>query len=392
MTIIHVSTDYPDAYVPAKTHAIRNLVDVAGGDHDQFVYSLNRINISPVRAALSAVTGWRVERLESGEDGLACWTYKAPAKGLFLKSVMTAIAGHIVRDIRSRGLKPSLVQGHKLSMEGIIAQRVACDLDVPYALSIQGNSDRTILNVRRDLWPLYRRIFHEAAMVFPFTPWALRYVEGVLGKRTGPTAMLPCITEQDTVTGPRDTPPVIVSAFHLRHWQLKNLPALIAAAKHMQDSEPEFELHIIGGGDAEHVAEVERLVEQSGAGNIRLLGAVPHGEIQGRMNGAAGLAMLSHRESFGMVFIEALLAGCPVLYPKDAAIDGYFDDQSFAISAPATDQAAINRAFEKLIRDNAALKEELNIWQQGSGASFFRKDHIAASYKAGLEAAMDKDI
>ncbi|WP_164116048.1 glycosyltransferase [Sphingorhabdus sp. Alg239-R122] len=391
MTIVHISTDYPDIFVPAKTHAIKNLMDVASGDYAQFIYSLNRINISLGSASLAALKGWKIDEVDSGQDGIACLTYTAPSKGLFLKSVMTAIARHIVRDIQVRGIKPTLIQGHKLSMEGIIAYHVAQALQVPFALSVQGNSDRTILNVRRDLWPLYRKIFHEAAIIFPFTPWALKYLESVLGKRVPPTVMLPCITGQDVIIEPRNTKPVIVSAFHLRHWRLKNLPALIAAAVHMQSANPDFELHIIGGGEAEHIAEVEGQIAKSGVTNIRLLGAIPHDQIQKVMNRAAGLAMLSHRESFGMVFVEALLAGCPVLYPEDAAIDGYFDDNGFAIAVPANNQAAINKAFEKLVRDNAALKEELQVWQHGEGASFFQKKQIAASYIAGLNAATSRD-
>jgi len=391
MTIIHISTDYPDVYNPAKTHAIANIVDAVREDYRHFVYSLNRVQISVASLGLAALRGWKVTNIENAQENVACWTYAAPAKGLFLKSVMTGIAKQIVDDIHARNLKPTLIQGHKLSMEGIVARYVARQLNVPFALSVQGNSDRTILNVRRDLWPLYRSIFHDAAIVFPFAPWAMRYLEHVLGKRNGPVIMLPCMTDQDRVITPRETKPVILSAFHLRHWKLKNLPALIAAAKHMQVINPQFELHIIGGGEAEHVAQAEKLVAGSGVTNIRLLGAVAHDQIQDVMNGAAAFAMLSHRESFGMVFIEALLAGIPVLYPQDAAIDGYFDNHGFAVAASANDQAAINQAFEDLIRGNAAIKNELHSWQQSGAASFFRREQIAQSYKAGLDKATGKD-
>ena len=102
--------------------------------------------------------------------------------------------------------------------------------------------------------------------------------------------------------------------------------------------------------------------------------------------------MLSKKESFGMVFIEALLAGCPVVYPQDAAIDGYFDDHDFAIAAPAGDQAAINAAMAKLVHDQSRLKKALHIWQQQGGPAFFQQGLISTRFIAGLKTAMQDAI
>ena len=48
MTILHISTDFPDAFDGAKTPAIQNLVEATVDSFDHYVYSLNRIDVSPL--------------------------------------------------------------------------------------------------------------------------------------------------------------------------------------------------------------------------------------------------------------------------------------------------------------------------------------------------------
>lgn len=391
MTIMHISTDFPDQTNAAKTPAIQNLVTATSNVHDHFVYSLNRIDVSAV-APLSNIfkaagKGVNIQH-ESTADNIANWSYEAPSKSIFLKRAMRAIGEQIAEDVNRRGTKPDLIQGHKLSMEGIAAHHAAQLLNVPFAISVQGNSDRSIAQIRRDLWPLYRRIFHEAAIVFPFSPWALQYLESKFGKRVGKTQLLPCITHQDKLITPKKTGNRIISAFHLKNWRLKNLPALVGAANFVADKIDGFHLDILGGGDAEEVAEANACIRGSDGAKISLFGRVEADNIQAEMNASAGFAMLSHKESFGMVFIEALLAGCPVVYPADAAIDGYFDEYDFAIPAPAGDQRAISEAMLKLLKDQDSLKANLNRWQESGAAKFFQQEQIARSYAEGLTDAI----
>lgn len=389
MAIINISTDYPDEFQPDKTCAISNLVDGTRDDFDHVVYSLNRIDIGFVKAAFDSAARPTVTRLYDS-DALNCWTYEAPSKGLFLKRNMLALAEIIVEDITRKGIIPKLVHGHKLSMEGIIAYQVAKLLNIPFAITVQGNSDRNIVNIRRDLRPLYRRIFHEAGAVFPFTPWALDYLSGVLGKRQGKTQLLPCITAQEQIITPVKTEPVMVSAFHLKNWKLKNIDALLAGASLLEQEIADFRLEILGGGDPEDIEAIMRLIAAAGNPPAHLLGAIDHTEIQSVMNRSALFALLSHRESYGMVFIEALLAGCPVIYPADAAIDGYFDKYPFAMAVPSGDQQEINEVMKDMLRHSDDLKLQLQRWQESGEPAFFQKQHILKNYSKGLKIAMDQ--
>ena len=322
--------------------------------------------------------------------GVEALIYEAPPKGLYLKSLLDRVADWIAEDIGRKQLRPRLVHGHKLTMEGIVAARVAARLGIPYALSLQGNTDRRILAARPDLASLYRRIFHGASVVFPFSPWILAIAQARLGHRSGPVVVLPCATTADRIMAPRIVDPTVVSVFHLAHHRLKNAQALIAASTRIQRDVPNYRFEIIGNGSEAARRALDQAIHRAGAASVYLPGPVPHDKIQPRMNASAGMALVSHRESFGMVFIEAVLAGCPIVYPAGIAVDGFFDGCPFAIAAPSRDAEAIEDGIRRLLREQEQLKRSLARWQEGPGPKIFQRESIAAAYTHGLSLAVEE--
>jgi glycosyltransferase involved in cell wall biosynthesis len=102
------------------------------------------------------------------------------------------------------------------------------------------------------------------------------------------------------------------------------------------------------------------------------------------MNAATAFVLPSRRETFGLVFTEALFAGLPVIYPKGTAIDGYFDGHSFALPVNASDPASIADAMQEAIQREEELKAALSDWQRSSHAKQFQRPSIAANFAAGL--------
>ena len=377
--IVHVSAAYPDACEANKTLAVSALVEGTADRLNHRVYSLNRTGAG-LQAFLSPG-----RTTEVADDGVvASWRYAAPARSIALARSMEQVADTIVADIRARGLRPALIQGHKLSFEGIAARRIARALNLPYALTLQGNSDQKIAGTRRDLRPLYRRVWSEAAAIFSFAPWIARWCEETLGPPAAPCIDLPCIPVADAILPPRATGPRIITAFHMEYWRNKNIVALAAACARLKSAHPGLTLEIAGGGDSVDERAVDRVLESAGiSGFARRVGPVPGNAIQQWMNGAAVLALPSKRESFGMVFIEALLAGCPIVYPSGAAVDGYFDGAPFALGVNTRDINEIAASIDRLLREADARKAGLADWQRGSAAAF-RKPAILARYAETL--------
>lgn len=376
MRILHISADYPDPLQPAKTKAVANLLALAPG-HEHRMVSINRV-------------GWRlgVEALSFRDDageGHRAVAYGAPPKGVLMHSRLLRLAAWIAADCEAAGFAPDLIHAHKLSVEGLVAFDLAVRWGAPFAVSVQGDSDLAITGAKRSLRPLYDRIWKEASLAFPFAPWARDRLDARLGRREGATVLLPCPGPADALLPPVEAPPVIVTAFHFASAGRKNVAALIRAVGRAAASEPEVRLDVIGGGDPAAFARLAALARDVAPERVRFLGALPHGEVQKRFNAACGFALVSKRESFGMVFAEALLAGAPCLIPRGWGIDGYLEEGSAVISADSGNEAEIAAGLVRLVREQATLKARLAALGASGALDLFRRDRIAAAYRDALE-------
>ncbi|QIE55567.1 glycosyltransferase family 4 protein [Pikeienuella piscinae] len=378
MRILHISADYPDPLFPAKTRAIANLLKLTEG-HEHRVVSLNRI-------------GWRngIAALDFADAAGAAHravAYGAPPKGVLMKHYLDRLTDWIAADCEAAGFTPDLVHAHKLSVEGPVGWALARRWGKPFAVSIQGDSDLRIIGVKRALRPLYARIWREAVVVFPFAPWAAARLEQRLGARDGPVRTLPCPGLAEARLAPQTGPPVIVSAFHFASADRKNAAALIRAIGKAGAEIPDISLDIAGGGDPAAFARLAALAQEAAPGRVRFLGAVPNTDMQRRFNAACGFALVSRRESFGMVFSEALLAGAPCLIPRGWGVDGYFDEGSVVISADPNDETEIADGLVRLVREQVELKARLAALGEEGGLDFLRGPAIRDRYLAAIEAA-----
>lgn len=384
--IVHVSGDFPDNFQSFKTPVIRDLVDLTSHAFDHRVISINRR--SPGWAASAGVLIQR-QALAIEERRFAYGTaieYVAPGKGLRHRTVLEQLGEWIAQHCLLSGSKPDLLIGHKLTIEGIAVRKAASLLGVPYALSIQGNTDTKILKIRRDLTRDFAEIFHGARTVFPFAPWALRDVEQALGERSGPAYLLPCPTELDQAIPPNARGDGFISVFHLKNWRGKNLAGLVEAWKILARRGPPPPLEIIGGGTDEELAACRKLARD--VPQITFAGPMDREQLAQRMNRASALVLPSLRESFGLVFIESLFAGTPIIYPQDTAIDGYFDGAAFAWRVKPRSAPSIAAAVEGVMANEASAKNALALWQKTPDARRFTRAKIAATFEHGLTEAL----
>ena len=382
ITVLHVSADYPDAIEPSKTRAIAELVEGTAGAFRHIVYSLNRIGGASGWTRPGALT------IEAEQGFVRSCSYPAPSRGIFLGRTMTEVADQILADLKARGERIDLVQGHKLTIEGLAARHLAGALDIPFMLTIQGNTDQKLLRARPDLVLNWRRCWHEAAECISFAPWASDWISSRLGARTRPAENLPCVLASDDVIAPVVMPPRIRTAFNLDEWRNKNIGVLAAAVAAACDQVQGLSLEIAGSGSPQSEAAIDLIIAKSGAADaMRRVGRVAGNGIQSWMNNAAAFALVSRRETFGMVFAEALLAGCPIIYPRGAAVDGYFPEGGFARGVDAGDHLELRDAIVAGIKGQDQLKQRLGLWQADGGADPFKRASILTKYQSMLERA-----
>lgn len=378
MRILHLSADYPDPLQPSKTRAVSNLL-AGTGEHEHRVWSLNRVDWRAGIAALDFA-----DAVGSAHRAVA---YGAPPKGLFLRRFLLRLAAWIAEDAARAGFAPDLVHAHKLSVEGLAGEVLARRLGVPLIVSLQGDSDLKIVGAKPSLREVYRRIWREAATVFPFAPWTAARMEAILGPREGPIVLLPCPTGADALRAPRVVGPLFRTAFHLGSARRKNAACLIAAAARARKTVPELRLEIAGGGDPAAFARLARATRRAPAGAVGFVGALAHDRVQDFFNGACAFALVSRRETYGMVFAEALLAGAPCLLPRGWAIDGYLEDGGAVLAADSDDEAEIADGLVRLAREEAAFKARLAALAESGGLDLLRRDAIFGAYRAALVTA-----
>ena len=155
----------------------------------------------------------------------------------------------------------------------------------------------------------------------------------------------------------------------------KNALRLIRAFLELNASRPQLRLTLVGGAGP-HEGKVRRLAARHPA-NITCLGAVAPGPaLLAICRNSDVFAMVSHHETFGLVYIEALSQGLPVLFTQGQGIDGTFHERVGAAARPSS-VADIRRALELIIDDYPAF--------EARKLSFERFDwaYIAAKY-AGM--------
>lgn len=67
--------------------------------------------------------------------------------------------------------------------------------------------------------------------------------------------------------------------------------------------------------------------------------------------------MPSHRETFGLVYIEAMSRGLPVVYTKGQGIDGFFEEGEIGYPVDPAETNAIVTAIENIIMNYSNISK-----------------------------------
>jgi phosphatidyl-myo-inositol dimannoside synthase len=105
--------------------------------------------------------------------------------------------------------------------------------------------------------------------------------------------------------------------------QYKGYDRVIKALPRIRERFPDVRYIIVGKGEPEEVARIERIILETGVGDlVELKGFVPEEEIVNYYDAADLFIMPSTGEGFGIVFLEALRYGKPVIAGnRDGSVD-----------------------------------------------------------------------
>ena len=259
-----------------------------------------------------------------------------------------------------KGVQLNLIHAHKLTFEGLAGYWLSRWLDLPLVCSIRGEVEHKVFQAKPHYGPLYGRVLRHCRHIYYVSAWSRPAVQRRIRGVTKKQSLLPNFVRMENIHPRTDFQSnSFASILHLDVYKKKGLDRLLPAFREALEQMPDMKLDLIGRGTKATFAHLERLIEQSGLSDrVRLLGAIPHTKLLLCLPQYAAMVLPSHNETFGMVYVEALLSGVPVLYSRGTGIDGYLDDIPAAIPVDPRSTSGIRDGLLHL----SAHQQDFRIW------------------------------
>lgn len=132
----------------------------------------------------------------------------------------------------------------------------------------------------------------------------------------------------------------------------KNVLLLIDVFKMLQTQYKGLQLNLVGGGTKSRGNDDSRKIYAKIDGNsdIHFWGKIyDENKLKEIMRNNDIFVMISHHETFGLVYIEALSQGLPIVYTQGQGVDGFFDDVNIGEKVNSHSFDSVYNAIKRII-------------------------------------------
>lgn len=246
-----------------------------------------------------------------------------------------------------------LVHAHMLPRDGHAGLLVARALGVPMALTVHGTDVLHYFEPGKTPWARNRRIAQEADALMAVSTLLLSRVapwrgEGKITRVVPNGVDLSLVPEQT-----RTTPRAVISVGTLK--ARKCMDRTLEAFARLAGEFPDATLTIVGIGEMEGALRA-RIAELHLEDRVTLTGGLPHEQVLSRMAESDLFVLPSWGEGYGIVYIEAMAAGCIAVGALGEGIEDTIRDGENGFLVPAGDTDAVCR----VMRDVFAHRERYN--------------------------------
>jgi len=251
-----------------------------------------------------------------------------------------------------------VVHAHMLPRDGHAGLLVARSLGIPLALTVHGTDIFHYFIPGREPWPRNVMIAQQADALMAVSSLLMSRVAPYRGgeklSRVVPNGVDLSLVPDETKNVPRSV--ISVGTLKAR----KCMDRTLEAFAHLADEYPDARLTIVGIGEME--AQLKARIEELGLGSrVEMTGGLPHEEVLRRMAQSDLFVLPSWGEGYGIVYIEAMAAGCIAVGARDEGIGDTITDGENGFLVPAGDIEQTERVMREVFanRDQyAALREK----------------------------------
>lgn len=276
-----------------------------------------------------------------------------------------------------------VIHAHSLLTNGGVALSLHKKWGVPYVVAVRDTDVNVLMRRMPFLRPLAREILENAArVIFLSASYRDRALLPYLSKEQRTRVLeksrvVPNGIDALWLTNPPPpraalSPEEVRLLFVGQLIPRKNLPAAIRAAEALSARGRKVKLTVVGQPVDKNVvaaAKASPLTE--------LLPPRPMAELMPLYRAADAFLLPSGRETFGLVYAEAISQGLPVLYTRGQGFDGQFADGEVGFAIDPDDPEGIADRVEAIFRDYPRFSEAAL-----QGSRKFDWDGIAREYQA----------
>ncbi|WP_405411529.1 glycosyltransferase family 4 protein [Maribacter sp. Asnod1-A12] len=236
--------------------------------------------------------------------------------------------------------KIDIVHSHFLFSDGGVAYLLKKKYGIPYVVSVRASDIFTFFNKMVHLRKFGNEIMKEASQVIFINhsyvnifkkKYLCKGFEDVLQK----TTIIPNAIDQKWLTSKpifKEISNSIKLLYVGRIIKRKKLDVVIKAVNRLNEQEKGLNvtLDVVGTGD--YLSKVKELANE----NISFHGSITsHEKLMKVYSKCHVFVMPSIKETFGLVYIEALSQGLPIIYCENEGVDGFFQDVKVGYSVRA---------------------------------------------------------
>lgn len=258
------------------------------------------------------------------------------------------------RYISSNG-KPDLIHAHAMLNGGLLAKAVSKKFAIPFVITEHSSSFACDLLGQQQI-ALACGVSSSAARRFAVSSALCKLLEYQFGDATLRWEEMPNIVNRKFINAKLPSRHGLNESFSFLNIGLltktKSVHHLVSAFARAFDNNPDVILKI--GGDGVERSRLEALTTELGvAGRVQFLGMLSRDQVLEEMSNANVFVLSSRYETFGVVVIEALALGKPVIATRCGGPE-FIVRELDGLLVPTEDVQALAEAMKKMHSDYAS--------------------------------------